>query len=90
MPSHQERVRANYRCPDCDGEGVVVEPYEGSWPCSTCHGGGVRLLPVTVAARGRPLSSVEQWMVDEQLSLLKNQLRLSAFVTRRVVGLAHE
>lgn len=42
MPSHQERVRRQYACYVCDGEGRVSD-YDYDGPCSTCDGSGVLL-----------------------------------------------
>lgn len=80
MPSHSERVRANYRCPVCDGEGRV-DDYEGSYECYECDGAGIILVP-KIRPAGRTLTLAEKLVVDESLRVLSQQVSLLNEINR--------
>lgn len=80
MPSHQERVRRNYHCPECDGAGTV-DDYEGTYPCSECNGSGILLTTRKPRSAGRPLMTTE-WLSRDVLATMQQRLALAEYLMK--------
>lgn len=82
MPSHQERVRRNYTCPDCVGTGII-DDYEGQYPCSDCNGSGI-VLTARTPRTGGPLPICAELVYREALAVMKNHLAVASALVKQV------
>lgn len=79
MPSHQERVRRQYACHVCDGEGRVSD-YDYDGPCSTCDGSGVLLKAREPVKQQNQLPAT--WLDKELLDRVAASFKIFSSINR--------